>query len=275
MDTSYQMQAKNKTSQMNENQSTDMSSSAGHAKTASKSQARPINQAISKTRSAIKQKNTKSKSKASSLKTSGKLHQKIQEKLAQKLVSKTKQKKQQPSHLAEDLEKSKRESEQYKKDFLYLKAEFENYKKRVLSERSDLLKYASENLAVEILEIVDTFERALSFKMDPQNIQSFIDGMKMVYSSFINALKKHGIEEIPILGKPFDPHSCDALSKEITDTVPPEHISQVIKKPYRLHEKVIRFGQVIVAQKKVSDEVSHNEDTEPNLSQKQTKTSLS
>ena len=181
-----------------------------------------------------------------------KFHQKIQEKLAHKLVSKAKQKKQSSAHL-EEIEKYKKELEQYKKDFLYLKAEFDNYKKRTLSERSELLKYASEALAIEILEVVDIFERALSFKIDPQNVQSFADGIKMVYSSFLNVLKRQGIEEVPILGKAFDPHLCNALSSEATDKFPPEHISQVIKKCYKLHEKVIRFGQVIVAQKPPDD----------------------
>ena len=193
-------------------------------------------------------KHTRSKTKPPAHKSQRKLHQKIQEKLAHKLVSKAKQKKQSSVHLAE-IEKYKKELEQYKKDFLYLKAEFDNYKKRALSERSELLKYASEALAIEILEVVDIFERALSFKIDPQNIQSFADGIKMVYSSFLNVLKKQGIEEVPILGKPFDPHLCNALSKESTDSVPPEHISQVIKKCYKLHDKIIRYGQVIVAQK--------------------------
>ena len=195
----------------------------------------------------VVKKHTRSKVKSSAHKPQGKLHQKIQEKLAHKLVSKAKQKRQSSTHLAE-IEKYKKELEQYKKDFLYLKAEFDNYKKRTLSERSELLRYAPEALAIEILEVVDIFERALSFKIDPQNVQSFADGIKMVYSSFLSALKKQGIEEIPILGKPFDPHLCSALSKESTDSVPSEHISQVIKKCYRLHDKIIRFGQVIVAQ---------------------------
>ena len=197
-------------------------------------------------------KHTKSKARSPVRKPQRKFHQKIQEKLAHKLVSKAKQKKQSTVHLAE-IEKYKKELEQYKKDFLYLKAEFDNYKKRTLSERAELSKYRSEALAIEILEVVDIFERALSFKIDPQNIQSFADGIEMVYSSFLNALKRQGIEEVPILGKAFDPHLCNALSREATDKFPPEHISQVIKKCYKLHEKVIRFGQVIVAQKSPGD----------------------
>ncbi len=194
----------------------------------------------------------KSKTKSPTHKPQKKLHQKIQEKLAHKLVSKAKQKRQPSVHLVE-IEKYKKELEQYKKDFLYLKAEFDNYKKRTLYERSELQKYASEFLAIEILEVVDIFERALSFKIDSQNIQSFADGIKMVYSSFLNALEKQGIEEISILGKAFDPNLCNALSKESTNSVPPEHISQVIKKCYKLHDKIIRFGQVIVAQKPLED----------------------
>ena len=196
----------------------------------------------------VVKKHTKSKTKSPAHKPQRKLHQKIQEKLAHKLVSKVKQKKQSSAHIVE-VEKYKKELEQYKKDFLYLKAEFDNYKKRALSERSDLLKYASEALAIEILEVVDIFERALSFKIDSQNAQSFADGIKMVYSSFLNTLKKQGIEEVSILGKAFDPNLCNALSKESTNNVPSEHISQVVKKCYKLHDRIIRFGQVIVAQK--------------------------
>ena len=193
-------------------------------------------------------KQIRSKTKSSAQRPQRKLHQKIQETLAHKLVSKAKQKKQSSTHLVE-LEKYRKELEQYKKDLLYLKAEFDNYKKRALFERSELQKYASEALAIEILEVVDIFERALSFKIEPQNVQSFTDGIKMVYSSFLNTLKKQGIVEVPILGKAFDPHLCNALGKESTENIPPEHISQVIKKCYKLYDKVIRFGQVIVAQK--------------------------
>ena len=193
----------------------------------------------------------------------------LQEKLAQKLVAKTHRKKTsaEPSsarHLAEiekyksEVEKYKKEAMQYKQNNLYLKADFENQKKRNLSERADLLKYRSHDLAVEILEVVDTFERALSFKIDPQNVQSFAEGMKMVYSAFLTALKKQGIEEVPVDGKVFDPHLCDALSKEVTSKVPPEHVSQVMKKPYKLYDKIIRFGQVVVAQTpQKSSEASH------------------
>lgn len=183
-----------------------------------------------------------------------KMSGKLQEKLAQRLIARTKQKKvhlnvQQAKQNADELEKYKKQLAQYKNDFLYLKAEFDNYKKRISSERVDLLKYRSEKLATEILEVVDTFERALSFKMDPQNIGNFVKGMKMVYSAFITTLKKEGIEDVRVLGKHFDPQVCDALSQEATSDYSPGHVCQVIKKPYKLHDKVIRFGQVVVAQK--------------------------
>ena len=199
----------------------------------------------------LKQKTHKKDSRGPSLR----IHSEKQlEKPNRKVWSRVERRKSVSKHLAEieryktELEKYKKEIEQYKQRFLYLKADFDNYKKRNLMERSDLLKYGSEALAVEILEVVDTFEQALSLKINPKNVQSFADGIKMVYSAFMTTLKKQGVEELAVLGKPFDPHVCNALGKEQTSDVAPEHVSQVIKKPYKLHEKIIRCGQVIVAQ---------------------------
>ena len=206
---------------------------------------------------------------------SKKSYHKIQDKIAHKLASQAKHPKEQSdSQTFKELERYKKElhqcqteRDQYKNNLLYLKAEFENYKKRTLSEKANFLKYACEPLAIEVLDVVDTLEKVLSFKIDSQNIQSFSDGIKMVHSAFIDALKKHNVIAVSVLGQHFNPHLCDALSKEPSDKVPPEHISQVIKKPYKMHDKVIRFGQVIVAQanpesKTAQESLSSEEKTE-------------
>src|SRR4051812_11244339 len=66
----------------------------------------------------------------------------------------------------EDLQKHVQELENQVKEkenkYLYLYAEFENFKKRSFKERSDMLKFACEPLAHELLQVVDNLERALS-----------------------------------------------------------------------------------------------------------------
>lgn len=144
-------------------------------------------------------------------------------------------------------------AEKYKNDFLYLRAEFENYKRNVIKERSDLVKYGSERVIVDVLGVLDNFERALEAKVSPENLANFVKGIEMTHQELKNALTKNGVSEVPAQGLPFDPMVHEALSSEETDTVKSGHISRVFKKPYKLHDKVIRPAQVIVAKEPVKN----------------------
>lgn len=135
----------------------------------------------------------------------------------------------------------------WKNEFLYLKAEFDNYKKNVLKERSELLKYGAERVAKDMLEVADNFERALEVKITPESAQTFKQGVEMTAKELKDALGKHGIQEVPGLGQPFNPQFFEALSAEATDKFAEGSISRVFKKAYKLHDKIIRMGQVVVA----------------------------
>jgi len=139
------------------------------------------------------------------------------------------------------------ELEQAKKDFLYLKAEFDNFKKRTLKERSDLLKYGGERIFVEILEVVDNFERALSTEVNAENFDQFVSGINMIHTSLTDTMKRLGVTEKGSLGEDFDPNIHEALGTEPTPDMEPGKVSQVVRKPYLLHDRIIRPGQVIVA----------------------------
>ena len=65
-----------------------------------------------------------------------------------------------------------------------------------------------------------------------------------------STLQRNGIEEVPALGAEFNPTFHEALSSEETADLPPGHISRVFKKPYKLHERIVRPGQVVVAKAK-------------------------
>lgn len=144
--------------------------------------------------------------------------------------------------LQEQLEKSKN-------DFLYLRAEFENYKRNAIKERSDLVKYGSERIVRDLLEVVDNFERALDVKVNEENFNTFKQGVEMTAAEMRTLLQKHNVIEVPSYGEAFNPMVHEALSSEVSDQVPEGHISRVFKKPYRMHDKVIRTGQVVVARK--------------------------
>lgn len=147
----------------------------------------------------------------------------------------------------------KAQVEKYKNDYLYLRAEFDNYRRNVIKERSDLLKYGSERLVIEILDVLDNFERALEIKATPENLATYTKGIEMTQQELKSALQKFGVSEVPAQGEPFNPAVHEALSSEETDQVQPGFICRVFKKPYKLHDKVIRPGQVIVAKEPVTN----------------------
>lgn len=145
------------------------------------------------------------------------------------------------------LELAQEEVAKWKNEFLYLKAEFENYKKHAIKERSDLLKFGAERVSRDILDVVDNFERALQVKLTADSLQNYKVGIEMTHKELKEVLAKHGVSEIPSEGHAFNPAHHEAISSEPTAALPAGHVARVFKKPYKLHEKVIRMGQVVVA----------------------------
>jgi molecular chaperone GrpE len=139
------------------------------------------------------------------------------------------------------------EADKFKNEYLYLRAEFENYKRNAVRERSDLLKYGSERVLNDVLNIADNFERALEVKISADNFQTYQKGVEMTASELKNVLQKFGVTEVPALGKVFDPTSHEALSSEETSQFPEGHVSRVFKKGYKLHDRMLRPAQVVVA----------------------------
>lgn len=145
------------------------------------------------------------------------------------------------------MEKLRAELEKYKNDYLYLRADFDNYKKNVIKERADYIKYGCERVFVELLEVVDNFDRALSYEITPDKIESFVKGIRLIQDELKLLLTKFNVIELPAYGEKFDPNIHNALGTEPTDQVPSGHVSKVLKKPYKLHERTIRPAQVIIA----------------------------
>jgi len=145
------------------------------------------------------------------------------------------------------LEIAQEEALKWKNDYLYLRAEFDNFRKHTIKERSDLIKYGAERFIHDFLEVVDNFERALSLTPTPETVASYAAGIEMIAKEIKVLLAKHGVTSEDCVGLPFDPSKHEALGTEPTNECKPGHISRVIRAPYRLHEKLLRPAQVLVA----------------------------
>ena len=133
--------------------------------------------------------------------------------------------------------------------YLRLHAEFDNFRKRTLKEKADLIKGGGERVLVDIISLVDDFDRALESLHKTEEREAVLEGMDLIYTKFIAFLKQHGVSEIEAIGQPFDPDSFEAIT-----TIPAPDASQkgmvvdCIQKGYRLNDKIIRFPKVIVGE---------------------------
>lgn len=127
-----------------------------------------------------------------------------------------------------------------------LQADFSNYKKRVEKEKTSLVNYGVETLALDILPIIDNFERAL--EAEEGNEESFFNGIEMIYSGFLEVLSKNSIKEIDALYKPFNPEYHHAVGMEDSEEHEKDTVIRILQKGYTMKEKVIRPTMVIVSQ---------------------------
>jgi molecular chaperone GrpE len=98
-----------------------------------------------------------------------------------------------------------------------------------------------------LLDVLDIFDRALGSEIKPENINGFVDGIRLTAEELRSVLSRFGVSGHDPVGERFDPLMHEALSSEETDRCPPGHITQVFRRSYRLHDRVIRPAQVVVA----------------------------
>jgi len=124
-------------------------------------------------------------------------------------------------------------------------AEFENYRKRSRKEWELLKQQSKTEVILEILNVVDDFERA--FSVVEENGDEFVQGIRLIYNNLASALDKFGVREIESLDTSFDPNFHMAVGQLETEDFESGSVAEVIQKGYKLDDTVIRPARVIVA----------------------------
>jgi molecular chaperone GrpE len=128
-----------------------------------------------------------------------------------------------------------------------MQADMENYRRRIQREQDDARKFESLRLLRDILPGLDGLNRAVSSAEQTGDIQTLLDGIRMVAQQFRDVLKAHAAEPIDALGKPFDPNLHEALTQIPSAEHEPMTVLQVVEMGYRLHDRVVRPARVIVS----------------------------
>ena len=141
-----------------------------------------------------------------------------------------------------------KELEEAKTKSLAAQAELINYRKRKDEEVSNMLKYANQDLILDIIQVMDNLERAI--KVDKTTIteqmSKFLDGFEMIYASLQDTLSRFGVKEIDALGLEFDANYHMALLTDTDTSKKDEEVLEVLLKGYILKDRVIRPASVKV-----------------------------
>lgn len=150
------------------------------------------------------------------------------------------------------LQETERERAQYLDMLQRTRAEFENYQKRSQREVQQERKYAVSPLALELLPALDNLERALGVAQQAGEKGALVQGVQMVHSQLLDALKRQGITRIDALHKPFDPTLHQAVMQQPSADFPANSVLQVLQQGFQIHDRVLRPASVIVSTEQAS-----------------------
>ncbi len=148
-----------------------------------------------------------------------------------------------------EVEQLQKQLDELQDRYLRVQAELANIQKRNLKERQDAAKYRSQNLATELLPVIDNIERALEIEVEDEKAVNFKKGVEMVYNLMIEALKNEKIEAINPINEVFDPNFHMSIQvQDAEEGQEPDTVINVVQKGYKLEDRILRPAMVIVAQ---------------------------
>jgi molecular chaperone GrpE len=137
--------------------------------------------------------------------------------------------------------------QELKDKHLRLLAEFDNYKKRTMRERLDLLNSASRDVIVNLLPVLDDFDRAKKSADDPSNEEVFSEGVTLVYNRLYNVLQNMGLKAMNSTGEKFDVELHEAITEiPVPDENMKGKVIDTLENGYMLNDKIIRHAKVVV-----------------------------
>ena len=146
-----------------------------------------------------------------------------------------------------EMEKLRADLSESKDKYLRLMAEFDNFKRRTAKERVELIQTAGKDIIIDLLNVLDDFERAQKQLETSDDAASIKEGVSLVFNKLRGTLQSRGLKPMESLNQEFNPDLHEAIteipapSEELKNKV----LDEVVK-GYYLNDKLIRHAKVVV-----------------------------
>lgn len=148
-----------------------------------------------------------------------------------------------PDGLKRELAEARAKAEENLANWQRAQADFINFKRRLELDRDEALKYAQFNLLLDLLPVLDDFERAAKAIPVEYADQPWVEGVNNIQRKFSAILESRGVKQIKAQGEPFDPSKHEAIMQ----TPGPEGmVIQEMQKGYQFQDRILRASKVAV-----------------------------
>lgn len=158
-----------------------------------------------------------------------------------------------------ELEEANKKIMELQEKLMYAQADSINYRKRKDEEVANMLKYANQDLLLDMVNMIENLDRAALVKAESEESKKIQTGIKMVASQFKDILQKYGVVEIEALGYPFDEDYMEAMMVENNPSKPNEMVLEVLMKGYKYKDRILKHAVVKVNQIEENNEERGND----------------
>ncbi|MEW6070341.1 MAG: nucleotide exchange factor GrpE [Candidatus Thermoplasmatota archaeon] len=148
---------------------------------------------------------------------------------------------------AQKLAETEKQAQEYLEKLKWSQAELENLRKSFEREKEQYLKFATDKLILQLLPILDDFDRILA---NPAGMeQKALEGIQLLYKELWGVLEKAGLAPIKAVGEKFDPFIHEAVMQVINNNCEDNTILEELQKGYTLNLRVLRPSKVKVSKR--------------------------
>ena len=148
-----------------------------------------------------------------------------------------------------EVDESNKARDQFMDTLQRVQADFVNYKRRTEEEREEQQKYSNSRLILKLLPVLDDFNLAIDHASSSEADSSWLEGVKLIDRKLYSLLESENVTRIEAYGREFDPFEHEAIAYQESSEHQDGQILTVVRNGYKLHGRVLRPTQVILAKK--------------------------
>lgn len=146
--------------------------------------------------------------------------------------------------LKEELKECHQKAAEFLAGWQRAKADLINSRKDEEKARKDIINYANERLLCEMLNVLDSFEKAL---LDPGIEGENKSGLRHIHNQLLQIMRGYEIYELEAVGQKFNPSEHESIMEGVVSKSEEDQmVLEEIQKGYKMYDKILRPAKVKV-----------------------------